>query len=115
MVRNFASALPDFSEAAAAISALDAVVTIDSAMAHVAGALGRPCFLMLPYYPNFRWMTDSDSFREGAPCPWYPSVRVFRQSTPGDWSSVVIGVARELASLASCAEVAPRIGRAGGG
>jgi hypothetical protein len=90
-----------FTNAAAAVSALDAVVTIDSAMAHLAGAVGTPCLLMVPYYAEFRWMTDSAEFRQGQASAWYPSLRVFRQKQPGDWAGVMAEVADAVRALAS--------------
>jgi len=81
---------PDFPNTAAAIEALDVIVTIDTSIAHLAGALGKRTFLMLPYYPCFRWMIDRDD------TPWYPAMRLFRQTRPGEWSDVVAGVSRAL-------------------
>jgi hypothetical protein len=89
----------DFSDAAAAVMALDAVVTVDTSMAHLAGALCKPCFVMLPYYPTFRWMSESDVFARNR-FLWYPSVRVFRQKRPGEWSSVIEEVAQAVNALA---------------
>ena len=83
---------PDFPNTAAAIDALDLVVTIDTSIAHLAGALGKRTFLMLPYDACFRWMVDRED------TPWYPSLRLFRQTTPGQWSDVVSGVVRALRS-----------------
>jgi tetratricopeptide (TPR) repeat protein len=81
---------PDFLNTAAAIEALDLVVTIDTSIAHLAGGLGKRTFLMLPYSACFRWMEDRDD------TPWYPAMRLFRQSRPGEWSDVVAAVVREL-------------------
>jgi hypothetical protein len=81
---------PDFPNTAAAIEALDLIVTVDTSIAHLAGALGKRTFLMLPYDACFRWMVNRDD------TPWYPSVRLFRQTKPGDWSDVVTAVARAL-------------------
>jgi tetratricopeptide (TPR) repeat protein len=83
---------PDFPNTAAAIEVLDGVVTIDTSIAHLAGALGKKTFLMLPYDACFRWMIGRDD------SPWYPSMRLFRQTKPGDWSDVVATVARALES-----------------
>ncbi len=80
--------LADFAETAAAICHLDLVITVDTSVAHLAGALGRPTWLMLPHPPEWRWLLDRDD------SPWYPSARLFRQSKAGDW----LGVAHEIAA-----------------
>jgi hypothetical protein len=82
----------DFLDTAARIQALDLVVSVDTAMVHLAGALGVPCWLMLSSYrTDWRWMTGrSDS-------PWYPSLRLYRQGTPGDWDGVVARIGEDLA------------------
>jgi tetratricopeptide (TPR) repeat protein len=77
---------PDFANTAAAMDELDLIVTVDTSMAHLAGALGRPAFVMLPYEACFRWMLDRDD------TPWYRNMRLFRQSKPGGWSDVVTAV-----------------------
>jgi len=84
---------PDFPNTAAAIEVLDVVVTIDTSIAHLAGAMGKRTFLILPYDAFFTWMADGDS------TPWYPSLTLFRQQTPGDWSGPVKAVARALGNL----------------
>jgi Tfp pilus assembly protein PilF len=82
------SELVDFAETAAVIANLDLVISVDTAVAHLAGALGTPVWLLLPFAPDFRWMIDRDD------SPWYPTARLFRQPRRGDWSSV-IGVVRD--------------------
>ena len=78
------------SELAKAISALDLLITIDSLPAHLGGALGIPTWTLLPARADWRWMEQrSDS-------PWYPTMRLFRQQTPGDWQDVIARVAAEL-------------------
>jgi hypothetical protein len=87
--------LNDFADTAAVIMNLDLVVTVDTSVAHLAGALGRPVWTLLPFSPDFRWMLGrSDS-------PWYPTMRLFRQAKPGDWSSVFDDVALALRDAAS--------------
>ncbi len=87
------SLLPDFSETAALMSHLDLVISIDSAVAHLAGALGRPTWLLLPYSPDWRWMLGRDD------SPWYPTMRIFRQPGPGAWEAVFAEVASALKKL----------------
>ena len=82
--------LVDFAETAAAIECLDLVVTVDTAVAHLAGALGKPVWLILPYAPDWRWMLAK------ADSAWYPSMRIFRQPRPGDWHAVIAAVSVEL-------------------
>ena len=90
-VIDLAPQLLDFRDTAAAIDALDLVITVDTSVAHLAGALGRETWLLLPHVPDFRWMLDrSDS-------PWYPTMRLFRQAAPGDWSGIFEDVKRALA------------------
>lgn len=80
----------DFADLAALISALDLIITVDTAPAHLAGALARPTWLLLPHVAEWRWMSDRED------SPWYPTMRLFRQSAFGDWSSVAQRVAAEL-------------------
>lgn len=85
---------PDaFLDTAALLDELDLVITSDTAVAHLAGALGRPVWLLLKFAPDWRWLTGrSDS-------PWYPTMRLYRQPRPGDWESVGQEVARDLRRL----------------
>jgi hypothetical protein len=84
--------LHDFADTAALITHLDLVISVDTSVAHLAGALGANVALLLPYAPDWRWLLDrSDS-------PWYPTMTLYRQSTPGDWPSAT---ARLLSSLAT--------------
>ncbi|HEX5242879.1 MAG TPA: glycosyltransferase family 9 protein, partial [Tepidisphaeraceae bacterium] len=85
--------LHDFADTAALIANLDLVIACDTAVAHLAGAMARPVWTLLPFAPDWRWMLDrSDS-------PWYPTMRLFRQPRPGDWGSVLENVAIELETL----------------
>ena len=84
--------LTDFADTAALIDQLDLVITVDTSVAHLAGALGKRVWILLPFVADWRWLTDrTDS-------PWYPSARLFRQETAGDWGGVVAQVAAALAS-----------------
>ena len=89
-ITDITPALGDFARIAAAIAGLDLVICVDTAVAHLAGALGRPVWVMLPYLPDSGWMTGrTDS-------PWYPTMRLFRQPRPGDWQSVAFDVRTAL-------------------
>jgi ADP-heptose:LPS heptosyltransferase len=83
----------DFAGTAEAIENLDAVVAVDTAVAHLAGALGKPLFLLLPFAADFRWL------RERSDSPWYPSARVFRQPRFGDWDGAVKSLQGQVAQL----------------
>ena len=87
---DLAPALGDFADTARAVQALDLVITVDTAVAHLAGAMGRPVWLLLPTVGDWRWG------RSGNATPWYPATRIFRQSRSGDWSDVVADVAQAL-------------------
>lgn len=89
---DLGSGFQDFAEAAAAVAALDRVVTVDTAIAHLAGALGKPTLLLLPFAPDPRWMLDRED------SPWYPSLRLVRQPTPGAWGPVVARVGEILSA-----------------
>ena len=82
--------LTDFVETAALIACLDLVITVDTSVAHLAGAMGRPTWILLPYTPDYRWLLDRDD------SPWYPSVRLFRQDARCDYAEVLARVRDEL-------------------
>jgi len=82
--------LQNFADTAAIIANLDLVITVDTAVAHVAGAIGRPAWLLIPYRPDWRWLLDRED------SPWYPTMRIFRQTTRGDWPPVIARAASEL-------------------
>jgi len=82
--------LNDFYDTAAAIMNMDLVITVDTAVAHLAGSLGRPVWTLLPYVPDWRWMLNRDD------TPWYPTMRLFRQPGIRDWESVIQQISIEL-------------------
>jgi ADP-heptose:LPS heptosyltransferase len=79
-----------FEDTAAAIALMDVVISSDTAMVHLAGALGRPTWILLPHLPDWRWRLDGDR------SPWYPAARLFRQPRAGDWASVIAQVTEDL-------------------
>jgi hypothetical protein len=90
-ITNVADGLNDWSDTAALIAALDLVVSVDTATPHLAGAMGAPVWIMNRFDPCWRWLeTRRDS-------PWYPTARLFRQPSMGDWDSVIGQVRDELA------------------
>ena len=86
--------LTDFAETAAAVCCLDLVISVDTSVAHLVGAVGRPTWLLLRYPPEWRWLLERED------SPWYPSARLFRQRKEGDWSCVAREVATALAQMA---------------
>jgi tetratricopeptide (TPR) repeat protein len=90
---DLGSGVRSFDDTAALVEALDLVITVDTSIAHLAGALGKPVWILLAHVPDWRWMVErSDS-------PWYPSARLYRQPAPRDWASVVDSVHRDLLDL----------------
>ena len=86
----FGDELHDFSDTAALVACLDVVLTVDTSVAHLAAAMGKPTYLLLPFAPDWRWLLQrSDS-------PWYPSVRLFRQQAPADWHGALAQVHEAL-------------------
>jgi hypothetical protein len=92
-VRRLDSELNDFADTAAVISLLDLVISVDTGVAHLAGALGKPVWVLLPFIAEWRWLEGRDD------SPWYPSARLFRQSKADDWAGVVARVFGELSQL----------------
>ena len=84
------SQMTDFGATAALVSKMDLVISVCTSVAHLAGAMGKPTWIMLPVVADWRWLTDHED------TPWYPSAKLFRQSNSHDWSTVVGRVAVEL-------------------
>jgi Tfp pilus assembly protein PilF len=96
---NLGAEITDFVDTMAIIEALDLVVTVDTAIAHLAGAMGKPVWILLPYAPDWRWLLDRED------SSWYATARLFRQSSPGDWGSVTCRVARALSEPSSGVQI----------
>jgi hypothetical protein len=93
MLRDVSGRLSTFAHTAALISRLDLVISVDTAVAHLSGALGKPVWIALPFMPDWRWQLNrSDS-------PWYPSARLFRQTTRGDWTDLIAALRAEIDAL----------------
>jgi len=93
-VLHFGERLADFADTASIIAQLDAVISVDTSVAHLAGALGKPVWMMLPFVPDFRWMLErTDS-------PWYPTMTLFRQDRLGDWPGVIARLKAALEAFA---------------
>lgn len=89
-LRHFGSTLMDFSDTAALCSCMDLIISVDTSIAHLAGALGKPVWIMLPWSAEWRWMMNRED------SPWYPTARLFRQPKLADWGSVVQRITEEL-------------------
>jgi tetratricopeptide (TPR) repeat protein len=89
-VTNVGAELENFSDTAAVIALCDLVISVDTAVAHLAGAMGRPLWMLLPFAPDWRWTLDGET------SPWYPTARLFRQTSLGDWDGVIARVGDEL-------------------
>jgi len=92
-LHSLSDEIADFEDTAAILSMVDLLVSVDSSPVHLAGALGRPAWVMLPLVPDWRWLLERED------SPWYPDVRLFRQSAPDDWGPVLKAIARELGQL----------------
>ncbi|MEC4896140.1 MAG: tetratricopeptide repeat protein, partial [Oscillatoria sp. PMC 1050.18] len=92
-IQDLSQQINDFADTAAIISQLDLVITVDTAVAHLAGALGKPVWTILSYAPDWRWLLDRQD------SPWYPTMRLFRQPEAGDWESVFTEVKQQLQQL----------------
>ena len=101
-VLDLAAELDDFADTAAVVASLDLIITVDTALAHLAGAMRKPVWILLPFSPDWRWFLGRED------SPWYPTARLFRQPQIDDWASPIKRVAAELA----CAAVSGQAGSA---
>ncbi|MEO8627308.1 MAG: tetratricopeptide repeat protein [Betaproteobacteria bacterium] len=92
-ITHFGEELQDFADTAALVELMDVVISVDTSVAHLAGAMGKPLCLLLLFSACWRWLLDRDD------SPWYPSAKLFRQPAPGDWDSVFVRVRGELSAL----------------
>jgi tetratricopeptide (TPR) repeat protein len=90
-LRHLGHELNDFDDTAAVLALVDLVISVDTALAHLAGAMGRPTWILLPLHPDWRWMLERED------SPWYPTARLYRQTAAGDWESVIGCLRTELA------------------
>jgi ADP-heptose:LPS heptosyltransferase len=90
---DFTGEINDFLDTAAFIENLDLIISIDTAVAHLAGALGRPTWTLIPYVPDWRWLLERED------SPWYPTMKLFRQPWQGGWETVIQCIAMELEKL----------------
>jgi hypothetical protein len=94
--------LNDFADTAAALANIDLLVTVDTAVAHLAGALGKPIWILLTHNPDWRWLLDRED------SPWHPTALLFRQRSAGDWSSALERVHGELLRLVATSRTPPQ-------
>ena len=87
---NLVAEIADLADTAALVSHLDLIITVDSAVAHLAGAMGKPVWILTRFAPDWRWMLKRED------SPWYPTARLFRQTVPGDWTAVVERIRQAL-------------------
>ncbi len=92
-VVDLSGRINDFSDTAAIVMNLDLVISVDTAVAHLAGALGKPVWTLLPFIPDWRWLLERED------SPWYPTMRLFRQKSSGNWPEVISRVRKEISQL----------------
>jgi len=93
-IDNLGGLLTDFSVTAGVMANLDLIISVDTAVAHLAGAMGKPVWILLPFVPDWRWLMERED------TPWYPTARLFRQKRPGDWQELIRRVAAEIRVMA---------------
>jgi len=109
VVQDLSHLLNDFADTAVVVEQLDLVITVDTSVAHLAGALGHPVWVLLPFVPDWRWMIERED------SPWYPTMRLFRQTSPGDWAGVMNRVAEALQASNPLSHLAQAVQSSAGG
>jgi ADP-heptose:LPS heptosyltransferase len=92
---DWTAQISDFADTAALIANLNLVISVDTSVAHLAGAMGKPVWTLLPFVSDWRWLAERED------SPWYPTMRLFRQAAAGDWSGVISRIAGELAMFSA--------------
>jgi ADP-heptose:LPS heptosyltransferase len=92
-IKYFGSEISDFKETAALCEAMDLVISVDTCVAHLSGALGKPTWVLLPYAPDWRWLLDRDD------SPWYGTIKLYRQSETRNWEFVLQRCVKDLIKL----------------
>ena len=87
---NLGAEIQDYDDTMAILENIERLVTVDTSVAHLAGAMGRPVWIMLPFAPDWRWLLERED------TPWYPTVRLFRQSAVRNWDDVATRIAESL-------------------
>jgi hypothetical protein len=98
-IRHYEDELKDFSETAALCELMDLIISVDTSVAHLAGALGKKTWVLLPHVPDWRWLLERQD------SPWYESIKIYRQPSSGDWSSVIRTVRSDLIQFSNSIEV----------
>jgi len=92
-IKQYHEELNDFSDTAAMVDCLDLIISVDTSVAHLAGAMGKNVWILISYLPDYRWMLDRED------TPWYPTARLFRQANVGDWDSAILKVRKAFEEL----------------
>ena len=92
-VINLCEESTDFSDVAAAMDNLDLIISVDTSLAHLAGAMGKPVWVLIPFVPDWRWLLERED------SPWYPTMRLYRQTRRGDWEEVFRRIFDDLNAL----------------
>jgi len=101
VIRPIAEHFSNWMDTACAVQCMDLIISVDTAVAHLAGALGRPTWVLLPFAPDWRWMLERQD------SPWYPTMHLFRQSRPADWAGIFADIKDQLSNIINMQHVSP--------